>query len=147
MHTKLNIRCSSRGVRCDEATLLLPLEREMYIRKESQIIVALALVALVAAAPVEEESPKIILSEYDQQPNGAYRYEFKTEDGISKSEEADVKEVLDADNKPQQVLVVRGQFSYPRLDGGVETISYVADENGYRAEGPSIPQPPAPARR
>ncbi|XP_032510831.1 larval cuticle protein 1-like [Danaus plexippus] len=111
------------------------------------IIVALALVALVAAAPVEKESPKIIRSEYDQQSNGAYSYQFESEDGISKSEVAEVKEVLDEDNKPQLILVIRGSFSYPRNDGGVETINYVADENGFRAEGPSIPQPPAPASK
>lgn len=40
------------------------------------IIVALALVAIVAAAPAAEEPPKIIRSDYQQQPNGGYDFKY-----------------------------------------------------------------------
>lgn len=40
-----------------------------------QVIVALALVAIAAAAPQNiKEPPKIIRSEFEQQPEGAYVY-------------------------------------------------------------------------
>ncbi|CAG9560447.1 unnamed protein product [Danaus chrysippus] len=110
-------------------------------------IVALALVACVAALPVEKEVPKILRYDFEPQPNGAYSLSVESDDGIVRREVGELKEILDADNKPQLVLVVKGEYSYPRQDGSVESISYVADENGFNANGPSIPQPPAPARR
>nr|XP_032510830.1 larval cuticle protein 1-like isoform X2 [Danaus plexippus plexippus] len=110
-------------------------------------IVALALVACVAALPVEKDVPKILRYDFDPQPNGGYSLNVETDDGIVRYEVAELKEILDENNKPQFVLVVRGQYSYPRSDGSIETISYVADELGFRPEGASIPQAPAAARR
>lgn len=40
---------------------------------------------------------------------------------------------------------MQGSYSYTGPDGVVYTITYIADENGYRAEGAHIPTPP-PAR-
>lgn len=38
--------------------------------------------------------------------------------------------------------VMQGSYSYTGPDGIVYTITYIADENGYRAEGVHIPKPP-----
>ncbi|XP_045493001.1 larval cuticle protein 1-like [Colias croceus] len=113
------------------------------------LIVALAFVAIVAAGPVPEvvkEPVKIVRSNFDQQPEGGYAFSYETEDGSKREETADVKEALDEENKPHQILSVRGAFSYVDSEGKVETITYYADETGYHAEGPSIPKSPV-ARR
>lgn len=37
---------------------------------------------------------------------------------------------------------MQGSYSYTGPDGVVYTINYIADENGYRAEGAHLPTPP-----
>ncbi|KAG5642447.1 Plastin-2 [Sphagnurus paluster] len=103
-------------------------------------IVALALVAVVAAAPVEEPEP-IVRSDFEQSPEGSYTYSFETQKGIVRQEEGQVKEALDEENKPHNVVVVRGSYSYPGEDGKPVSITYFADETGFHAEGDSIPKP------
>lgn len=71
---------------------------------------------------------------------------FETDDGVTRQETGVVKEVFDEENKPHTVVVVRGSFSYKKSDGSVETVDYSADENGFRAEGDSIPKIPAVRR-
>ncbi|XP_068630806.1 larval cuticle protein 1-like [Battus philenor] len=120
------------------------------------IVVALALVAVAVALPVapvapvalvlEAESPKIIRSDYSQQPDGGYVFSYETENGISRNENGELKEALDEENKPHVVVIVRGSYSYTDKDGKVETINYIADENGFHPEGDSIPKVAA-ARR
>ncbi|CAG9560441.1 unnamed protein product [Danaus chrysippus] len=106
------------------------------------IIVALAFVAIVAALPVDEkEPPKILRSDFDQKADGGYHFDFETENGIIREEIGEAKETVDEENKPRVVVVVRGSYSYKDVDGKVENINYYADENGFRAEGDSIPKP------
>lgn len=40
------------------------------------------------------------------------------------------------------IQVMQGSYSYTGPDGIVYTITYIADENGFRAEGAHIPTPP-----
>ncbi|XP_045446475.1 larval cuticle protein 16/17-like [Melitaea cinxia] len=110
------------------------------------IIVALALVAVAAAAPadvsVTVHEIKTLRSEYDQKPEGSYTFGFETENGIVRQENGELKEVRDEENKPHTVITVRGSYSYNKEDGQPEIVQYYADENGYHAEGPSIPKVP-----
>uniref|UniRef100_A0A2A4J2Z2 Uncharacterized protein n=1 Tax=Heliothis virescens TaxID=7102 RepID=A0A2A4J2Z2_HELVI len=108
---------------------------------KSIILVALALVAVAVAAPAEVEPVKIVRSNFDQQPEGGYQFAFEAENGIVRQEAGEVKEVLDEENKPHKVVVVRGSYVYPDVNGKPETVSYYADESGYHAEGESIPKP------
>ncbi|CAH1640103.1 unnamed protein product [Spodoptera littoralis] len=39
-------------------------------------------------------------------------------------------------------LAVSGSYSYVGDDGQTYTVTYIADENGYRAEGAHLPTPP-----
>lgn len=38
-----------------------------------------------------------------------------------------------------EALAVRGQFKYTGADGVVYSVNYVADENGFQAEGAHLP--------
>ncbi|XP_045513528.1 larval cuticle protein 1-like [Pieris brassicae] len=107
------------------------------------IIVALAFVAVATAAvvPVANEPTKILRSEYEHKSDGGYIFNYESEDGSSRSEVGEPKEVLDEENKPHQVVVVRGSFSYVDSEGKTETINYYADESGFHAEGDSVPKP------
>lgn len=37
---------------------------------------------------------------------------------------------------------MQGSYTYTGVDGVVYTITYIADENGFRAEGAHLPTPP-----
>ncbi|XP_075970559.1 larval cuticle protein 1-like [Anticarsia gemmatalis] len=113
---------------------------------KSIVFVALALVAVAIAAPAVEEPEKIISSDFVKKQDGGYDYNFETAKGISRQENGELKEVLDEDNKPQNVVVVRGSYTYINNEGQPETINYYADETGFHAEGASIPKAPV-ARR
>ncbi|XP_026729274.1 larval cuticle protein 1-like [Trichoplusia ni] len=112
---------------------------------KSVIFVAVALVAVAVAAPTVVDVPepvKITESKFVQETEGSYTYDFKSEDGISRQETGTVKEVIDAENKPQKVIVVRGSYTYYNEEGKPVTITYYADETGFHAEGEVIPKAP-----
>ncbi|XP_068226160.1 cuticle protein AM1199-like isoform X2 [Palaemon carinicauda] len=66
---------------------------------------------------------------------GAFDYDFRTENGISAS----------ASGRPglRGQSNVAGTFSYQHPEGNVARVDYVADEFGYRATSPLIPPTPA----
>ncbi|XP_026729269.1 larval cuticle protein 1-like [Trichoplusia ni] len=136
---KSRLRCSSTISR-SSAT-----EQSNQINMKFIILVAVALVAVASALPVEEPE-KTVKSNFDVNPDGEYNFGFETEKGINRQESGQLKTVVDAENKPQTVVVVRGSYSYTDNEGKVETINYEADEEGYRAQGASIPVAPV-ARR
>ncbi|XP_049866007.1 larval cuticle protein 1-like isoform X1 [Pectinophora gossypiella] len=112
-----------------------------------QLLVAFALVAVACAAPpASDVEAKIVRSEFEQQPEGSYVYSFETDNGINRQENGEVKEALDEENKPHNVVVVRGSYSYTDPEGNPQTITYVADETGFHAEGDSIPKEPVSRR-
>ncbi|KAG6451802.1 larval cuticle protein 16/17-like [Manduca sexta] len=102
------------------------------------ILVALAVVTIAVAAP--PEPPKILKSEFDQGAEGGYVFNFETENGIARAENGEVKDIVDEENKPHRVVIVRGSYSYIGDDGKPVSIEYFADENGYHAQGDSIPK-------
>ncbi|XP_066941327.1 uncharacterized protein [Macrobrachium rosenbergii] len=74
----------------------------------------------------------------EDQGNGNFRYEFETENGIN------VNAVGRPGSKGQSNIA--GSFSFPFPEGGSGSLSYVADEFGFRPESPLIPTaPPLPA--
>ncbi|XP_026729271.1 larval cuticle protein 1-like isoform X1 [Trichoplusia ni] len=123
----------------------LPISHEL-IKMKSIILVALALVAVAAASPVDNPPAAIVRSEFNQNPQGSYNFGFETSDGTNREETGVVKEAFDEDNKPHNVVVVRGSYRYINPEGQEEVIRYIADEEGFHPEGPSIPVAPV-ARR
>lgn len=75
-------------------------------------------------------------------------YSFETSNGIKQEVTGELREVVDEDNKPHKVIVLRGSYSYNDPEGNPVSIIYYADETGFHAEGDSIPKAPVvPSRR
>ncbi|KAL0266486.1 UNVERIFIED_CONTAM: hypothetical protein PYX00_009008 [Menopon gallinae] len=75
--------------------------------------------------------------------DGSYQYSYQTGDGITANANSVVRNLggaRDAENSVAQT--VQGSYSYTAPDGNIITVNYVADENGFRAEGAHLPTPP-----
>ncbi|XP_050674663.1 cuticle protein 3-like [Leptidea sinapis] len=81
--------------------------------------------------PSAEKTARIL--NYHSDNNGhAYQYSYETENGIRAQEVGQV-------NKGTQA---EGAYSYTGDDGQTYTVTYTADENGFRAYGSHLPTPP-----
>lgn len=71
-----------------------------------------------------------------------FNYSFESADGTVAEQHGDVKVV----DKDQVAQVVQGKYQFTGDDGQTYSLSYVADEYGYRPEGAHLPvAPPVPA--
>ncbi|CAH2048485.1 unnamed protein product, partial [Iphiclides podalirius] len=118
-----------------------PYTEKPYVKK---FLIVLAAVALASAdvAPsyrTDEANAPIVRSDYEINPEGSYQYAYETANGITGEAQGTIKNP----NSEAASLDVRGSFSYTAPDGTPVRLVYQADENGYRAEGDSIPVPPA----
>lgn len=100
----------------------------------------------------------IIRLEREQGDDGSYRTSWETGNNIHSEESGILKTVnikrpvekvkggpIEEVEEQVTLLVQRGSYSYPSPDGTIITVTYVADENGFRAEGDHLPKaPPAP---
>lgn len=95
------------------------------------------------AAPQETTTSMPILWQRQQGPNsdGSYNWAYEGANGVKAEEKGTLKEVgTGADAK--KIIVVEGKFSYNNQDGSRVELTYVADENGFRAMGAHLPTPP-----
>lgn len=100
--------------------------------------IAFAAVLAVASAEVLVQTPTAILRQsQDVSPDGSYSYAYETDNGISHSETGSLVSV-DARSAP--VVVTQGQYQYISPEGIPISVSYVADQNGFQAQGEHIPQ-------
>ncbi|KAA0201505.1 Cuticle Protein CPR RR Uncl [Hyalella azteca] len=67
--------------------------------------------------------------------NGAYDFWFRTGNGIERREQG-------APTGPRGAVESSGSWSFTFPDGTPASLSFVADENGYRPESSMIPTPP-----
>ncbi|KAF4520083.1 hypothetical protein B566_EDAN014188 [Ephemera danica] len=105
-------------------------------RNMNKLIIVLALVAVAAAAP-QQQQPKY------EEPIPILRLENEgTGNGIRAEESGYVKQLEGRSEEESQANQVQGSYSYTGPDGVVYTITYIADENGFRAEGAHLPTPP-----
>lgn len=76
----------------------------------------------------------------DVAPDGSYAYSYETQNGIVAGENG----ALGARNaEGEQAVVAQGQYQYTAPDGTPITVTYTADENGFRAQGAHLPVAPA----
>lgn len=70
------------------------------------------------------------------------KFSYETTNGIR----ADQRGFLKNPGTQLEAQVMQGSYSYTGPDGLIYTITYIADENGFRAEGAHIPTAPPPLR-
>uniref|UniRef100_A0A1A9X144 Uncharacterized protein n=1 Tax=Glossina brevipalpis TaxID=37001 RepID=A0A1A9X144_9MUSC len=85
-----------------------------------------------------EADAVILKQDFNLNPDGSYNYNYETSNGIR----ADESGYLKAPGTQNEAQVMQGSYTYTGPDGVVYTITYIADENGFRAEGAHIPTPP-----
>ncbi|XP_047986781.1 endocuticle structural glycoprotein SgAbd-2-like [Leguminivora glycinivorella] len=104
-----------------------------------------ALLAVACAAPQfqqqYQQSQVIPIVRQSQEVNfdGSYQYSYETGNGIAAQEQGYLK---NAGVKDAEAQVAQGSYSYTSPEGIPITVTYVADENGFRAEGAHLPTPP-----
>ncbi|KAL1506260.1 hypothetical protein ABEB36_005654 [Hypothenemus hampei] len=83
--------------------------------------------------------PQIRILRLDNENSGTgnYRFEYETENQIKQQEVGEQKILGD-----EQVASVHGTYSYISPDGQHLTVNYIADENGFRAQGNHLPTQP-----
>ncbi|CAB3221341.1 unnamed protein product [Arctia plantaginis] len=100
-----------------------------------------------AAAPrvaSDERNAKILRYDNEIGPDGSFSYVLETDNGISAQAQGTPRDF--GGNPPIIPVVIQGGFAWSSPDGKPVSISYEADENGYRAFGDAIPtSPPIPA--
>ncbi|XP_013164338.1 PREDICTED: larval cuticle protein LCP-17-like [Papilio xuthus] len=108
-----------------------------------KFLVLFAAVALASAdvshiVRSDESQAPILKSAYESSPEGNYQYVYETGNGISAQAEGIVKNA----NSESATLEVKGSVRYTAPDGTPVETTYIADENGYQAQGSHIPVPP-----
>merc|ERR1712121_251330 len=115
-----------------------------------QIVIILSLLGAVIAAPQrqsrqeeivqvqkddEKQPPLLILKdERSSGQDGAYTFQFETENGIVHTETGNPGSSGGA--------TASGTYSYVLDDGSVQSVEYLADENGFRVQSPLVPIAP-----
>ncbi|CAH2107385.1 unnamed protein product [Euphydryas editha] len=114
-------------------------------------IVLSALVAMTYAAPQFQYQPQQQQPQYQSQvipivrqsqeinPDGSYQFSYETGNGIVAQEQGYLK---NPGIKDAEAQVAQGSFSYTSPEGVPISLTYIADENGFRAEGAHLPTPP-----
>ncbi|XP_075970547.1 endocuticle structural glycoprotein SgAbd-2-like [Anticarsia gemmatalis] len=113
-------------------------------------VVLSALVAVACAAPqfpgqyqpqpqYQNQVIPIVRQSQEINPDGSYQYSYETGNGIAAQEQGYLK---NAGVKDAEAQVAQGSFSYTSPEGVPISLSYVADEQGFRPEGAHLPTPP-----
>ncbi|XP_075232920.1 cuticle protein CP14.6-like [Lycorma delicatula] len=79
----------------------------------------------------------ILRQNQDVSFDGSFNYGFETENGIA----SQASGILQNPGTEIEAQVQSGSYSYTSPDGTPITVNWVADENGFRADGAHIPQP------
>ncbi|CAG4937428.1 unnamed protein product [Colias eurytheme] len=89
------------------------------------------------------ETIPIVRQEQVINPDGSYRWNYETGNGIAAEEAGSIK---NQGIPEQESLSAQGQYQYTAPDGQIIQLQYVADENGFQPRGAHLPtSPPIPA--
>ncbi|KAF5297780.1 hypothetical protein FQA39_LY11929 [Lamprigera yunnana] len=89
--------------------------------------------------PEVKQPPIPILKQEHQQSKEGYKFSYQTGNGIHAEEHGYIKNLGD---KKHETLVQHGSVTYHDEHGHPITLTYVADEHGFQAEGAHLPTPP-----
>ncbi|KAL0266563.1 UNVERIFIED_CONTAM: hypothetical protein PYX00_009075 [Menopon gallinae] len=86
-------------------------------------------------------SQQVPIKRYENVVNhdGSYKWSYESGNGIVAEEQGQLK---NAGNPQTEAQSAQGGFSYTSPEGVPIRITYVADENGFRAVGDHLPTPP-----
>ncbi|XP_067000872.2 endocuticle structural glycoprotein SgAbd-2 [Anabrus simplex] len=90
--------------------------------------------------PSYKQQVPILAYSNEVNPDGSYAYNYQTGDGINAQESGYLKNAGAGPEREAQT--VQGSFSYTAPDGTPITLTYTADENGFRPQGAHLPTPP-----
>ncbi|CAO1320238.1 unnamed protein product [Diamesa hyperborea] len=102
---------------------------------KSFIILAVCIAVAIAAPLDDSKDAQILKYENDNIGIGGYKFAYETSDGVSRQEEAELKNA----GSENEAISVRGSYSWTAPDGQVYTVNYIADENGFQPEGAHLP--------
>lgn len=107
-----------------------------------QIVLAVLIVAVAAQFQEFDQDIKTFQTEHDG--SGNYQTNVETADGTKLAYQGSLKPnpnpSREADSA-SEIQAVQGSYSWVDTDGQSHTVNFVADENGYRAEGADVPKP------
>nr|XP_027239250.1 cuticle protein CP14.6-like [Penaeus vannamei] len=95
---------------------------------------AYALPSSRVADQVVEVVP-ILRDDRVQEDDGRYNFDVETGNGITASESG-------SPDGPEGAVVKAGQYAYTAPDGSLIEVKFIADENGFQAEGAHLPVAP-----
>lgn len=86
---------------------------------------------------IETPVAQILQQNSEVNPDGSFHNVWQSDNGIQVQEQGTVKQVDD-----KTIMTVVGEVAYVDKDGIQYHLKYVADENGFHAEGAHLPTPP-----
>ncbi|CAL7933821.1 unnamed protein product [Xylocopa violacea] len=98
----------------------------------------ICLLNLIAMALAADKPAAIISQEQYVNPDGSFFSDWKTDNGISYTEEG----VLKNRGQNTEASEVKGAASWSAPDGTKLKIDWLANENGATFQGPHLPTPP-----
>ncbi|XP_037961607.2 endocuticle structural glycoprotein SgAbd-5 [Plutella xylostella] len=99
-----------------------------------KLLLVAAAVAIVCAQEPAKPEVEVLTETSFVDPKG-YHFEFKTSDGTSRKEEAELITVGE-----YQGIGVKGSYSFVAPDGQEYLVEFTADEKGYRPTLQLVPQ-------
>ncbi|XP_017783126.1 PREDICTED: flexible cuticle protein 12-like [Nicrophorus vespilloides] len=101
------------------------------------VFVLAGLIAVSLGAPQGSDKDAVVVkNDLDNIGVDGYNWAYETSNGISANEQGQLNNA-GTDN---EVIAVRGQFSYIGKDGVSYTVTYIADENGFQPQGAHLPK-------
>jgi hypothetical protein len=99
-------------------------------------IILLALLAVAIARPQQDDT--VVSEQNENKGDGKYQWAFKTGRGIEQEATGNLKANPAKSNEPErnydEIQAVQGAYSYP-TDGKTKvSVTYTADENGYKSK-------------
>ncbi|XP_017121853.1 endocuticle structural protein SgAbd-6 isoform X1 [Drosophila elegans] len=82
------------------------------------------------------QTAQILRYENAHLDSDGYAFSFETSDGISREEKATLKNP----GTPEEAIAVQGSVNWVGPDGVHYKLNYLADENGFQAQGEHLPQ-------
>lgn len=108
-----------------------------FILKNVQITV-IALAAWASAAPAEEPIPIVSQSQDGPNPDGSYKWQYESGNGIKAEEEG----LLANAGSENEAVQAKGSYSYKDDQGKEISLTYTANEEGFQPVGDHLPVAP-----